>query len=77
LSGVDDIESYICEKEQEYNEEYLKVVGLSLSERSQVIYELSAKGVTAGSLFPGIDGICEAQREFIFLLDKTLTIGLG
>ena len=63
---MDDIESYIREKEQEYTEKYLKVVELPVSERSQVINEFGAMRVTAGSLFPGKDGICEAQREYNF-----------
>jgi hypothetical protein len=34
-----------------------------MSARREVFQELSLMGITAGSLFPGVDGACEALRE--------------
>jgi hypothetical protein len=39
-----------------------------LSERPLVMRELSVMGITAGSLFPGLDGACEELRERFFQL---------
>ena len=34
-----------------------------ISERKTVVHELGYMGITAGSLFPGLDGACEELRE--------------
>ena len=59
VTNVDDIESYIHEREVEKNKVYLHVIDLPFSERRRVMHELSLMGITAGSLFPGLDGACE------------------
>jgi hypothetical protein len=42
---------------------YLSAIDLPVSERKQVVQELGYMGITAGSLFPGLDGACEELRE--------------
>lgn len=62
VTNIDDIESYI--KYMESNgKKYLWAIDLPVSERKLVIQELSYMGITAGSLFPGLDGACEELRE--------------
>jgi hypothetical protein len=41
----------------------LWAIDLPVSERKKVIQELGYMGITAGSLFPGLDGACEELRE--------------
>jgi hypothetical protein len=62
---VDDIETYILSKETAAKK-YLQVVDLPLNERDAVMRELAMMGVTAGSLFPGLDGACEELKERFF-----------
>lgn len=65
FTNVDDVEQYIRNK-GEGREPYLQVIDLPASERNQVMRELSLMGITAGSLFPGVDGTCEEIRERLF-----------
>jgi FRG domain len=67
ISGVDDIEGYIALKEQEKGKKYLEVIDLPFMERRDVLDQLSLMGITAGSLFPGLDGACEELRGRNFL----------
>jgi FRG domain len=62
ITNIDDIESYIRSKETP-ERRYLQVIDLPLSERPHVMRELSVMGITAGSLFPGLDGACEELKE--------------
>jgi FRG domain len=62
LSNVDDIESYIGSKETA-DKKYVFAIDLPASERDRVVRDLSYMGITAGSLFPGLDGACEELRE--------------
>jgi hypothetical protein len=62
VTSVDDIESYIQTKESETTK-YLSAIDLPVRERGLVIRELSYMGITAGSLFPGLDGACEELKE--------------
>ena len=48
--------------------EFLRVIDLPLGDRNLVIRELTLMGVTAGSLFPGVEGTCEELRERFFSL---------
>jgi hypothetical protein len=69
ITNVDDIETYIHEMELRYGngQPYLTAIDLPASERLAVFRELGYMGVTAGSLFPGLDGACEELKERNFL----------
>jgi hypothetical protein len=66
LTNVDDIESFMTNAEAEKGVCYLQAVDLAKSDRRRVMNELAYMGITAGSLFPGLDGACEelAERNF-------------
>jgi hypothetical protein len=65
VTNVDDIEAYITSNHLP-EKVYLSAIDLPLRERRRAIQELSFMGITAGSLFPGLDGACEElkQRNF-------------
>ena len=63
LTNIDDIEAYIKFKESENQKKYLWVIDLPTRERKKVVEELSYMGITAGALFPGLDGACEELKE--------------
>ncbi len=63
VSNVDDIEEYIQSVELRTNAVYLEAFDLPALERDNAMRELALMGITAGSLFPGLDGACEALRE--------------
>jgi hypothetical protein len=65
LTNVDDVESYIRQAESD-DRQFLQIIDLPVSERPAVMRELSAMGITAGSLFPGVDGACAELRERMF-----------
>jgi hypothetical protein len=68
ITNVDDIESYIQYVESIHSTRYLRVIDLPVRERKTVMNALRQMGITAGSMFPGLDGTCEALREQYFPL---------
>jgi hypothetical protein len=66
VTNIDDIETYIREKESERRKTYLWAIDLPVRDREHVISELRYMGITAGALFPGLDGACEELRERYF-----------
>lgn len=66
FSNIDDIESYIkfCEGLDRCT--YLRIYDLPVRERTTVMQDLDYMGITAGSLFPGLDGTCKALKEKYF-----------
>jgi hypothetical protein len=62
ITNIDDIESYIKSKEIP-GTQYLFAYDLPVKDRNKVIQQLEYMGITAGSLFPGLDGACEELRE--------------
>ena len=66
VTNVDDLEDYVSHVERTNNRIYLRVIDLPSSERTTVIHELALMGITAGSLFPGLDGACRQLRERFF-----------
>src|SRR6266550_5570205 len=62
ITNVDDIEPYIRSMEAN-GKMYLWAIDLPVSDRRQVVRDLSYMGITAGSLFPGLDGACEELTE--------------
>jgi len=66
LTNLDDIEDYIAAIETSSAKQFLQAIDLPASERPQALSELSMMGITAASLFPGLDGSCEAMRGQMF-----------
>lgn len=66
VTNIDDIEAYVAQSEEEKNYKYLWAIDIPSSERNKVLNELSYMGITAGSMFPGLDGACEELREKLF-----------
>jgi hypothetical protein len=62
VTNLDDIETYIRSKEAG-GKTYLSAIDLPLRDRQLVVRELGYMGITAGSMFPGLDGACEELRE--------------
>ena len=58
-----DIEAYLLEKEEECGVSFLQAVDIPARERDAVMTDLRFMGITAGSMFPSIDGVCEELRE--------------
>ncbi len=65
VTNIDDIEAYIISKESEGGKEckYITAIDIPAKERKSVMHDLRFMGITAGSMFPGIDGVCEEIRE--------------
>lgn len=66
LTNIDDIEAYVRSREAEKECSYLTAIDIPTSERNTAMQELSFMGITAGSMFPGLDGACEELREKMF-----------
>lgn len=62
ITNIDDIETYIRSVEAN-GKTYLWAIDLPVADRRRVVQDLSYMGITAGSLFPGLDGACEELRE--------------
>lgn len=62
VTNVDDIEGYIREHEQAKGKSYLTAYDLPAADASSVLSELRLMGITAGALFPGLDGACEELK---------------
>ncbi|MEJ0012295.1 MAG: FRG domain-containing protein [Bauldia sp.] len=70
VTNLDDIESYIRQREAENQKRYLRVFDIPRAEREAVLRDLRMMGITAGSMFPGFDGACEEIRTRLFGNDR-------
>ncbi|WP_186229616.1 FRG domain-containing protein [Burkholderia gladioli] len=66
LTNVDDVESYIQQTEEIHKKQYITAIDIPAKERGKAMSDLAMMGITAGSLFPGLDGACEELRERLF-----------
>jgi len=66
VTNIDDIEAYLLEKAAESGVSYLTAFDIPASDREEAMRELRFMGITAGSMFPSIDGICEELKEINF-----------
>lgn len=69
-TNVDDLEAYIETKEQESGLNFLTTIDLPYSERTKALRDLKTMNITAESLFPGLEGTCEALSIEHFDLDS-------
>jgi hypothetical protein len=70
VTNIDDVESYIREREHVKQTTYLQVFDLPAYERHTAMADLSLMGITAGSMFPGLDGMCEEIKERMFITGR-------
>lgn len=66
VTNIDDLENFIKSRQKAKSKTYLEIIDLPTSARPVVMQELSLMGITAGSMFPGLDGACEQLRERYF-----------
>lgn len=62
-TNIDDIEAYLLEREAESGIKYLSAIDIPAKEREKAMLDLKFMGITAGSMFPSIDGVCEELKE--------------
>jgi hypothetical protein len=66
VTNVADVEGFIRRREHEDGFTYLSACDLPMASRPQILRELELMGITYGSLFPGLDGICRDMRDRLF-----------
>lgn len=66
FTNIDDIETFIEISAKAKGYKYLTKIDLPRSERNFAMRELRKMGITAASLFPGLDGTCKALKERLF-----------
>ncbi|RBM05205.1 FRG domain-containing protein [Novacetimonas cocois] len=68
LTNLRNIEDYIkfISTRNEKNDSFLRAFDIPWSERNNALNDLRSMGVTASSMFPGLDGICEDVRTRLF-----------
>lgn len=66
VTNIADVEAFIRGREQEDGQAYLTACDLPVGSRPQIMRELELMGITYGSLFPGLDGICRDMRDRLF-----------
>ena len=67
-ANIADIEGWIRRLEQVHSTSFLKVVDIKAEDRDYAIKDLAYMGLTAASLFPGLDGTCRTLKERFFRL---------
>ena len=63
VTNIHDIEAYVIEREKETSIQYLEAIDIPANDRELAMRDLRFMGITAGSMFPSIDGVCEELRE--------------
>lgn len=66
VTSVDDVESYIRSREDYCKTQFLEAFDVPVSDAPIALADLRHMGITAGSLFPGVDGACEEMRALRF-----------
>jgi hypothetical protein len=66
VSNISDIEHYLLNKNKENCIEFIEAIDIPANEREKAMIDLRYMGITAGSMFPGIDGACEELKEKYF-----------
>ncbi|MEH6649957.1 MAG: FRG domain-containing protein [Motiliproteus sp.] len=60
------IEGWITFNEEKHENRFLTAYDIPVQEREMVMADLRLMGITQGSLFPGLDGICKELKDQYF-----------
>ncbi len=62
LTNIDDIETYISDREADLSQTFLTAIELPIDERDLALFELNMMGINEATLFPGIESSCKFLR---------------
>lgn len=62
-TNIVNIEDFIREQETLHNKRFLAALDIPATERRKAMRELAYMGITAGSIYPGIEGVCQEMLE--------------
>ena len=63
VTNVADVEHYLCSIEQKTNTKILIAADVPIACASEALEDLAFMGLTAASMFPGLDGVCRMMRH--------------
>jgi hypothetical protein len=66
FSNISNIEAFIKHHEKRNGKKYLTVYDIPYKDRNNAMRDLEIMGITAASLFVGLDGICSALKEKLY-----------
>ncbi|MHA7685085.1 FRG domain-containing protein [Cupriavidus sp. PET2-C1] len=62
-TNVGDLETFICNRERSLDKKYLIAVDIPVSQAIVALEDLAFMGVTAATMFPGLDGVCRMMKH--------------
>jgi FRG domain len=75
VTNIVDVESFLCDEQAKQEQTFLIAADVPAKFAQSALEDLSFMGLTAASLFPGLDGIARAMRhEMYFRGDRTLIL---
>lgn len=74
VSNVGNIEQFVCNIERQLGTQYLMAAEIPISFASEALEDLAFMGVTAASLFPGLDGVCRMMRHSMAFRQEALPV---
>lgn len=69
FTNVSNVELFLQGEEQKHSTKYLYSFDLPWSERRKALDDLRTMGITAATMFPGIDGVCAEMADRLFARD--------
>jgi hypothetical protein len=66
FSNLLNVEGYVSVQERQSNRRYLRRVDIMATERGRAMAELHVMGITATTMFPGLEGVCRGLSERFF-----------
>jgi hypothetical protein len=73
VTNVSDVENFIRGLEQLKGETFLFAADLPVSLAAEALEELAFMGLTAASMFPGLDGACRKMRHDIAIASRRIS----
>lgn len=66
FTNVANVELFLQREEALHNRQFLYSLDLPWAERRNALDDLRTMGITAATMFPGIDGVCEEMADRLF-----------
>ncbi|GAB2879192.1 hypothetical protein GCM10027277_55560 [Pseudoduganella ginsengisoli] len=63
LTNIVDLEAFLCEAEKVTKIELLTAVDIPISSAVEALEDLYFMGLSAASMFPGLDGVCTMMKH--------------
>jgi hypothetical protein len=74
VTNIADVERFLCFQEERYGKKILVAADIPVTCANEALNDLQFMGLTAATMFPGLDGVCRMMKHAMLFKHQSLPV---